>query len=367
MPVRSSTIQVLTHRTASGFLNAAWPWLSKRESTANTIFPYALKVVSLERAIRATPGRVEKEVLKPHDGSQVHSNIASVSPRIPRDGHSDGYLWFTCWSKNEGRAPYLDIILSCTDGSFGPQPIFLWSSSTPSQTTREHLDHQIVMLVECLAATVPVTRVFSVFGPTSLTKNFSRRWSHINRVTQMVEPLYAARLLYTTRDTLAECLPLPPGDCIRPGSPHDTLTIGELCKEFSETSVYYPLSYDEAIREATELILNHQVWVYETDGGQIATMVAVARVSPNVATVTKVYTCVVRRRRGCAERLLTKVVWEMLHTLGKQRVVLYVGNRNPAAKVYSRVGFVGDEREDREEEVEEWLEVGFRGTCRGHW
>jgi hypothetical protein len=324
-------------------------------------------MVSLEKLIRAIPGSVEKELLTPPDGFQVHSNVPTVSPKIRREGPSDGYLWLTCWSKYEGRAPHLDIILSCTDGSLGPQPIFLWSSSTSSQTTREHLDHRIAMLVECLAATVPIMRVFSVFGPAPLTKSFSRQWSHVTGLTQMIEPLYAAKLLYATRDTLAECSTLPSGDRIRLGSPHDIVTIGELCEEFSETSVYYPLSHDEAIREATEFILNQQVWVYETNGGQIATIVAVARVSPNVATVTKVYTRVVRRRGGCAERLLTKVVWEMLYTLGKQRVVLYVGNGNAAAKVYGRVGFVGVERGDREQEVEEWLEVGFTGTFRGHW
>ena len=371
MPVRSlpltTGIQVLTHTTARGFFNAAWLALSKRESAANIIFPCALQILSLEGTIQAVLGDAETQLSTSQLDIQVQSNSPRLSPNVSGEGSSNSYLWFTCWSGYEERRPCLDIILSCTVGASGPQPIFLWSGLPPSQTTQEHLDPRIAMLAKKLFAIVPVTRVFSVFGPVALTKTFSRHWSNITGMTQIMKPLYAAKLLYATRETLTKSSTLPSGDTIRPGSPDDISAIGGLCKAFSETTIYYPLSPEEAMREATELVFNHQVWVYETEGGQIATITAVARVSPNVATITKVYTCITRRKGGYAERLVREVVREMLYSLEKQRVVLYVGNGNAAANVYSRVGFRGLQEEDGTEEVEEWLEIGFRGTCRGHW
>lgn len=54
---------------------------------------------------------------------------------------------------------------------------------------------------------------------------------------------------------------------------------------------------------------------------------------------------------------------------GKESVTLYVGHENSARRVYHRVGFVGlsGKLEDRPEDVEDALELGFVGTNRGHW
>ena len=55
----------------------------------------------------------------------------------------------------------------------------------------------------------------------------------------------------------------------------------------------------------------------------------------------------------------------------KKTVVLYVANNNPAAaKVYSRVGFVGLGPESGPTEgVDQWLELGFdrQRVQLGHW
>jgi hypothetical protein len=54
----------------------------------------------------------------------------------------------------------------------------------------------------------------------------------------------------------------------------------------------------------------------------------------------------------------------------KEKIVLFVGNDNPAAKVYNRVGFVGlDKNKPAVEGVERWLEIGFdrRRVQQGHW
>ena len=52
---------------------------------------------------------------------------------------------------------------------------------------------------------------------------------------------------------------------------------------------------------------------------------------------------------------------------GKDSVVLYVAHDNAAAEtVYHRVGFRGL-MSCPAEDVEDWLELGFVGTDRGHW
>lgn len=56
--------------------------------------------------------------------------------------------------------------------------------------------------------------------------------------------------------------------------------------------------------------------------------------------------------------------------LRKDKVVLYVGNTNSAARVYSRVGFVGlDENSPPVAGVDHWVEIGFdRDQVQlGHW
>lgn len=48
-------------------------------------------------------------------------------------------------------------------------------------------------------------------------------------------------------------------------------------------------------------------------------------------------------------------------------MVLFVAHSNAAAeKVYDRVGFEGL-RGKMADGVEDWLEIGFVGTVRGHW
>lgn len=57
----------------------------------------------------------------------------------------------------------------------------------------------------------------------------------------------------------------------------------------------------------------------------------------------------------------------MLTARNKEYVALYVGTQNDAQHVYDRVGFVGLSGKDRPSDVEDALELGFRGTNRGYW
>ena len=54
----------------------------------------------------------------------------------------------------------------------------------------------------------------------------------------------------------------------------------------------------------------------------------------------------------------------------QSHAVLYVGNDNPAANVYHKVGFVGlDGSGNRVKNVESWTEIGFdrAKVDLGHW
>jgi len=148
----------------------------------------------------------------------------------------------------------------------------------------------------------------------------------------------------------------------------DIEDIARLAKGFADDSIYFPLDIELARVEAHELVSKGQIWLYEVSGA-VAAICAVTRSSMKVSAITKVYTCPNWRRQGFAEHLVRSVTRRLLLDCGKESVVLYVGHENSARRVYHRVGFVGlsGNPEERPEDVEDALELGFVGTNRGHW
>jgi predicted GNAT family acetyltransferase len=71
---------------------------------------------------------------------------------------------------------------------------------------------------------------------------------------------------------------------------------------------------DQARQEAQYLIRHGLLWVYAMDGGALSTIVAVTRSSSQVAAITKVYTAPQFRRRGCADRLVSHVCEQSVHS-----------------------------------------------------
>ncbi|KAG8702840.1 hypothetical protein FRC08_003215 [Ceratobasidium sp. 394] len=184
----------------------------------------------------------------------------------------------------------------------------------------------------------------------------------------------AARGPSTTHNlwfTLQPSIGIPAGDVIRPATAQDADQVARLCYEFAEDSVFFPLNAKESIVQAQQLIRDKQLWVYETRDAYnrpcIASMVASSRSSANVAAITKVYTPPAFRGRKYAPRLVQWVTQHLLYRDGKESVVLFVSHENPAEKVYHRVGFAGLCGTPRPGPVEDWLEIGFEDTIRGHW
>ncbi|KAG9014093.1 hypothetical protein FRB90_005576 [Tulasnella sp. 427] len=352
MPVRSysnSSIEVLVHSTASEVLAVVEPYvLPKREREANIWHPFARKLKKRETS-----------------GSSTES--------ITSDPRLTGIFWLSLWSTSATKERRtLDMVVACTSHHLGDYPIFLYSHHPASHLTPTFLHRRIPLLVDRVKELVSCARVFSVFGPTSLTSAFVCEWTKRTGVIPEPDPFYAAKFTTCTLRTLTPPRkPLPAGDVMRQADITDVEAAAALCKEFADDSFYFPLELSEALKEARELIRNRQLWVYYMtmpDGNQeLASIVACTRTSDNVAAITKVYTATRCRSRGCAERLVRKVCEFWLREAGRQSVVLFVAHENkPAEKVYDHVGFEGL-RGRTAEGVEDWLEIGFVGTVRGHW
>ncbi|KAA1468083.1 hypothetical protein DENSPDRAFT_833271 [Dentipellis sp. KUC8613] len=351
---------IVYHDTAADFLSATFPTLRKHEESANIVLAHALKLVGTEAALTGCHFT---------NDSDVRSWLSQSRNGSPHSSAHTGPFWLTVWSSpSPFIAPTLDLVLACVNWTLGDYPIFLWTPKHPSMVSSSWLMPRITLLIENLLYYVPPERVFSVFGLTSLVKYFSKLWTEITSIRIEAEPFYAAYYTYCTLNTFREhTAPLPHGDSIRRARMSDLAGVAQLCKEFADDSVYFPLSLDRATIEARELIQKGLIWIYEADA-EVTTICAVTRSSQNISAITKVYTTPKWRRRGFAEHLVRNVTRRLLMDCGKRTVTLYVGHSNSAQRVYDRVGFVGLCGKDKPEGVEDALELGFvTGAPRGHW
>ncbi|KAH8827932.1 hypothetical protein DL96DRAFT_1600910 [Flagelloscypha sp. PMI_526] len=221
---------------------------------------------------------------------------------------------------------------------------------------------------------IPNGRIYSVFAPKPLALRFSEEWTKLTGFAPYREPYYDAKITFCTPQDLPPRSQTVDPDYqyeIRPANIQDLEGVAALCLGFSETNAPFHLDLPSARREAQHLIRNQQVWVhYLHRTGVAPTLACIAahtRDSENIATITKVYTSESCRRRGCAERLVRRLCEELFKT--KREVTLYVGNDNPAAKVYRRVGFRGLGPSEVVEGVEPWAEIGFdrNQVVLGYW
>lgn len=321
-----------------------------------------------------------------------------------------GQFWITCHSR-QGRTTALELVLSCTEGSLGTYPIFIYSHRpVPKSSSRMFLSHLhacISAVIKTLSGVTPPQRVFSVFSLAPITQIFAEKWTALfGGLYPTVEtPWYAATSSYCTADTFRGLSPSsrsgadgrtmnPPGHVMRKATLNDLDQCAALCEAFAKTGPPYELSSSQAIKEAEGMIRANQLWVYELPSDSqncsnmesvstrtaIATIVAVTRSTPTVSAITKVYTDTAYRSRGCAERLVAHVTNELLTgsshgrpvdartqvTSKQHAVTLFVGHTLDATRVYRRVGFVGLDG-SKQDGVEDWLELGFNGATLGHW
>lgn len=331
-----------TFHCASSLTEQTWDALKSNPRNTNVILPIALKCLAREQA---------------GDFAQNH-------------------VWITCSSHNP--QPTVELILSCTDGEMGAYPIFIVTTCRPEQLTDDFLLPRLIPLVKALHAAVPIHRVYSVFAPEAITNLFVQLWTEVTGVESYIhEPYYAAKLSYCTKKEFVNRQMSVFPDLafeLRPAVEGDLEQVAELCHGFAAESDPFVLTPQAAIREASILIRNNQVWVHRVrcasgQRDEIASIVAFTRNTEAVATISKVYTNPAWRRRGCAERLVRRVCKHLL--CAHESVALYVAHNNPgAAKVYHRVGFLGlTEESEPVEGVDRWLEIGLdrEKVQLGHW
>ncbi|KAI0361052.1 hypothetical protein OH77DRAFT_1392161 [Trametes cingulata] len=355
----SRNIFVMQHNSAACFLSFTSPFLRRHEASSNIVLAHALKRVDAQTALSGFEFTSESDVF-----ARLYSaDMESYAPRPTKNA-----FWLTVWSHSSPSSPpTLDLVLACVDWTLGDYPIFLWTPNRISASSSAWLAPRVAELAAHLNLCVPPERVFSVFGLTSLVKAFARVWTQITGFVVEPEPFYAALFSYCNARTFRESdAALPEGHLLRKATPDDLEPVAQLCKEFADDSIYFPLSIERARVEARELISKGLVWVYDA-AGDITTICAVTRNSHRVSAITKVYTTPRWRRRGCAEYLVREVTAQLLFSVGKESVVLYVGHENSAQRVYDRVGFAGLCGKDKPDAVEDSLELGFVGADRGHW
>ncbi|QRW09241.1 GNAT family acetyltransferase [Ceratobasidium sp. AG-Ba] len=341
-------ISLTVYATASDFLFATHDILMQKEEQSNIILPFALNQQRREQ--QATRGQ-----------------------NVPPPANN---LWICVWttrmaSRGSAPKPTLDFVFAINDNSFGGYPLFIWSNHPASELMPSFLDRRVQLAAMQLHQSIPAERVFSVFGLAPVVSSFRSIWSHITGKQAEPVPFYAAKFTLCTKFTLQPSIGVPAGDLIRPAAAQDVEQVARLCQEFAEDSVFFPLDSKESMAQAQQLIRDKQLWVYETRDAHnrpcVASIVASSRSSARVAAITKVYTPPAFRGRKYALRLVQWVAQQLLYCYGKESVVLYVSHENPAEKVYHRVGFTGLCGTPRPVVVEDWLEIGFKGTIRGHW
>ncbi|KAI0783310.1 hypothetical protein C8Q75DRAFT_441134 [Abortiporus biennis] len=350
---------IIQHDSANDFLAVAYPTLRRHEASANIVLAHALKRVNTEAVMAGFQFICD---------SDVEEWIDSVDPSCLSPHSSNDSFWLTVWSKpSPSSSPVLELVLSCVNWTLGNYPIFLWTPRDQTALSGQWLLPRISQIADFLHCCVPPERVYSVFGMTALVKPFCSYWSELTGFSIEQQPFYAAYFSFCNPQTFKSSnRPLPAGHRLRRAVIGDLEQVAQLCKEFADDTVYFPLSLENARIEARDLISKRQIWVYDADG-DISTICAVTRNTHRVSAITKVYTCPRWRRRGCAEYLVRDVTAKLLYECGKENVVLYVGHENNAQKVYDRVGFVGLCGKDKPEGVEDSLELGFVGSDRGHW
>ncbi|KAG8874304.1 hypothetical protein FRB97_006001 [Tulasnella sp. 331] len=357
-PSHAGMIKITTYAAPMDLLRDAGSALYRREKEANVLLPLVEKLLQQNKAINLAEAPL-------NDTQQ-----SSASSNVPN-------FWLVLQSQSPSGSSScqeaIDFVLSCTNGSMGAYPIFVWAARPIRTMAKEFIQVRMTYLAEHLLCNLPSSkRVFSIFAPTKVTQYFAAAWSALTGSVPVEDPYYHAVFASVTKQTLRLESPptiiAPRGYALRRAVPGDEPGIAHLCYEFAAGSEPFILDMAGAHREAHLLVSQGQVYVCDVEGA-IACMVALTRSSLNHAAITKVVTHPSYYSQGWAKRLVRDVCTRLLYDEQKTSVVLYVALGNVAAeKVYHNVGFSGLMGTPRDAETDdEWLELGFEKTDLGHW
>lgn len=286
-------ISIVVFNCPSQLLSAVESELAKRPKESNIIYAHAYKLSRLKQ---------QRQRIAP-DQFWVACYSNSQSSRRPNRSYGESTGAATSLSSSSAPGPVLDFIVSCTEGSLGAYPLFIYSNHPASQCTPAFMEPRMAALANALLELVSPTRVFSVFSLTAITRCFATKWTQLTG-TRVVpgDPWYSATSSYCTLQTLRAVRPVSEtGHSLRRAAIEDLEECANLCQEFAATSPPFTLTNVQARQEAEELIRNNQLWVYEVPAQSpsgstrrkataISTIVAVTRSTPTVSAITKVFT-----------------------------------------------------------------------------
>lgn len=311
---------------------------------ANLVLPVAVGALQVERL------RVESY---------------SQSPRHPS-------LWVSISTTLASGQTKLDFIAALTFSPLGASPLFFFPAHHSSVYTAAFTRPRMARLVDQLSRLVPWARVFSVFAPGPLAEEFARQWSARTGHARIIEPYFNAVLTTITAETFDDTLVDEQArQHSRLATMSDLWDVAALFDAFAGWSGMYPTTPQQALLQARLAIQMRSVWLYELESAGVRRpigVVAALRNTPGHAFVTKVFVEEVHRRNGLGKRLVAWVC-EELFDRGFEDISLYVSERDnrEAAALYDKVGFVGLCGRPRPSHVEEWVEIAFEATIKGHW
>ena len=180
-----------------------------------------------------------------HDDACSSNVIYAQLSKIRRGsatGHADD-LWIAVWVTDTSRMPadpHLSLLLSCTHGSLGAYPIFIFASST-DDLINTALCQGIEFMSQELLRHVSPNRVFSVFAPDAVADAFVDTWTRLTGIQACSgAPYYHAYLQSCDQTSLGDHMLLPIRNAtftLRPAMESDTDQVAKLCYEFAATSV----------------------------------------------------------------------------------------------------------------------------------
>lgn len=290
-------ISIAVFNCPSQLLNAVESELARRPKESNIIYAHAYKLSRLKQ---------QRQRIAPNQFWVACYSNSQSSRRPNRSyGESTGAATsFSSYSSSSAPGPVLDFIVSCTEGSLGTYPLFIYSNHPASQCTPAFVEPRMAALANALLDLVSPTRIFSVFSLTAITHCFAAKWTQLTG-TRVVpgDPWYSATSSYCTLQTLRATRTVSEtGHSLRRARIEDLDECANLCQEFAATSPPFTLTNVQARQEAEELIRNNQLWVYEVPAQSppsgntrrkataISTIVAVTRSTPTVSAITKVFT-----------------------------------------------------------------------------
>lgn len=150
-------------------------------------------------------------------------------------------VWVVCSSGTASGGTIVEFVLSVTEGYLDSYPVFFFATLPTNRLTQDFLQPRMEQMVVALRQSVPVERVYAVYGPDLLARVFAWCWTRITGVQNLDKtPYYAAKLSFCTTQTLrARAVPLRADLTyeIRPANHDDILQIAECCFGFASDSV----------------------------------------------------------------------------------------------------------------------------------